>query len=293
MRITTVLVQGNGILNEDALIRNEAIQLYGVIDGATSLVPYKNANGETGGYLAAHLIATCLNELKEQDRTGGAEGLVDRLAEVNLLLRTRMIEAGIRPEQKEELWSACAAVVQIQPEWIEFAQAGDCMIAVFYTDGRIRVITHDQLAHVDDRTKEVWSQGIASGLSSKAELWEYVKPQIIRGRALANAPGGYAVLNGESKFADYAEYGRISRTNVQALLLFSDGLYIPKPAGVSDKDGASEVAALVQEKGLSSYIEWLAALEMSDPDCRQFPRMKTSDDKSAIWIDLPLVTSHD
>lgn len=286
MAIATVSIKGSSMLNEDALIMNEPAQLYGVIDGATSLVPYKGPGGETGGYHAAQLAAHYFNELGEQDIPVGARSLLGALEEVNRLLGVRMTESGIILEQIEERWSACGVVVRIQPRWIEFAQTGDCMLAVYYTDGTIRIVTQDQLAHVDDKSKAVWAQGVAAGLTSKAELWEYVKSQISSGRRFANVPGGYSVLNGDPEFADFAEYGRISRTNIRALLLFSDGLYVPKPIDKSDRDGAIEVAALVQEKGLQPYIEWLTDLEESDPDCIQFPRMKTSDDKSAIWIEL-------
>lgn len=288
MTITTASIRGSSSLNEDALIINESAQLYGVIDGATSLVPFKGQGSETGGYLAAQLAASYFNSLTEQDIPEGAHSLLDALGEVNHLLRARMAESEINLKQMEELWSACGVVVRIKPRWIEFAQTGDCMLAVYYTDGIIRIVTQDQLAHVDDRGKAVWVQGIAAGLTSRAELWEYVKSQISSGRIYANVPGGYSVLNGDPDFADFAEYGRISRTNVRALLLFSDGLYVPKPAGISDKEGAIDVAALVQEKGLLPFIEWLTALEESDPDCIQYPRMKTSDDKTAIWIELQL-----
>ncbi len=35
--ITSVLAQGIGIMNEDAVVMNEAANIYGVIDGVTSL----------------------------------------------------------------------------------------------------------------------------------------------------------------------------------------------------------------------------------------------------------------
>ncbi|MFC5652973.1 protein phosphatase 2C domain-containing protein [Paenibacillus solisilvae] len=286
MQITAVSIQGSSPLNEDALIRNDAAQLFGVIDGASSLIPYKRPSGETGGYLAAQITADYFNERSGSDIAEGAHGLLEAFEAVNAQLREQMIESGVSLERKEDLWSACGAVVRVKPRWIEFAQLGDCMIAVYYMDGTIRIVTQDQVAHVDDRSKAVWAQGIAEGITAGDQLRHYVLPQIISGRSLANSPGGYSVLNGDPHFADYAEYGRISRTNVRALLLFSDGLYVPKPAGISDKDGAVEVASLVQEKGVLPFIQWLTELEESDPDGLQFPRMKRSDDKSAIWIEL-------
>ncbi|GGD81326.1 protein phosphatase 2C domain-containing protein [Paenibacillus nasutitermitis] len=283
MKITSLSVKGVSPWNEDALIINESAGVFGVVDGATSLVPYTGAGGETGGYLAAQLIAQTCDAMAQDAGRLSPLGLLE---EGNRLLRGRMVEAGIRPQQKEELWSACAVLIHVEEHGIAYAHAGDCMLAAYYEDGSIRIVTHDQLAPVDDRTKEVWAQGVASGLNTRDELWAYAKPQIIVGRALANSPGGYAVLNGEPDFVEYAEYGRISRTGVVSLLLLSDGLYIPTRAGESDREGALAVAVRVKEMGLQPYIEWLIALEESDPDCTAFPRVKKSDDKSAIYIDF-------
>ncbi|QHW32995.1 protein phosphatase 2C domain-containing protein [Paenibacillus rhizovicinus] len=273
--------QGVGAWNEDALVCDERRGLYGVIDGATSFAPYRGPGGETGGYLAAQGIAAAC-----RDDASAGKPLPEMLLQANARLREAMDAAGIAPHVPEELWSACAAFVRIGPSWIEFAQLGDCMLAVYYADGTIRIVTHDQLAHVDDRSKAVWFEGIAAGLTAPADLREHTMGQLIAGRALANRPGGYGVLNGDPACADYLEFGRISSSNAAALLLFSDGLYIPKPPGVSDKDSAAEIAALVRDMGLDRYLEWLTDLENTDPDCTLYPRMKKSDDKTAIWIEL-------
>ncbi|WP_308636325.1 protein phosphatase 2C domain-containing protein [Paenibacillus silvisoli] len=280
MNITSASVKGVGAWNEDAIIRNEALQLYGVIDGATSLVPYNGPGGETGGYLAAQLVARTCNEALN------ADSIMELLVSANDSLRGAMVQAGIDPRHKEGLWTACAAAIRVYPKWIEFAQAGDCMLAVYYADGSIRIVTNDQVAHVDDRTKAVWAEGVAAGLTTRAELLEYCMPTLRNGRELANTDDGYGVINGDPAFPDYAEFGRIGRTNVKALLLFTDGLYIPKLPGESDKESAGEIASLVRQMGLPRYIEWLTELEESDPNCTKYPRGKKSDDKTALWIGL-------
>ncbi|MBM7565113.1 protein phosphatase 2C domain-containing protein [Paenibacillus sacheonensis] len=281
MEVTVRTVQGVGAWNEDAVVCKESDRLFGVIDGATSLVPYRGAGGETGGYLAAQSVAAaCLDE-----RLAGAR-LSDMLVEANTRLRAEMRDAGVPADVPEALWSACAVLVRVGSKWIDYAQLGDCMLAAYYDDGTIRIVTHDQLAHVDDRTKAVWLEGINAGLASSAELWTHVRPQIAAGRALANRPAGYGVLNGDPDCADYVEYGRIAAANVVSLLLFSDGLYMPKPPGESDKDSAADIASLVREAGLDRYLAQLTDLENTDPECTIYPRMKKSDDKTAIWIQL-------
>ncbi|QGQ98185.1 hypothetical protein EHS13_26515 [Paenibacillus psychroresistens] len=285
MKITSLSVKGSSPWNEDAAVRNEDIRLFGVIDGATSLVPFIGRKGETGGVLAARVIEEYLNRVG-LDADTSAQGLLQLLLEANELLQKEMELNGIALEQKEELWNACAVIVHITDHWIDYAQAGDCMLIAFYEDNTIRVVTHDQLEQIDQLTFDKWAEGIASGIVQRDELWAYTKPQIIRGRQLANTPGGNGVLNGDPALANYAEYGRISRVGVKAVLLVSDGLYKPKAAGAVKTDGAVELALGVRDMGLKSYVDWLIDLEESDPECVQYPRVKKSDDKTAIYIDL-------
>ncbi len=289
MNITTVSIQGSSNCNEDAIIRNDALHIYGVIDGATSLVPYRSQNGDTGGKLAASLIAEFLNKqamLPADRMSNGPEALLELLREANHRLAREMEHCGIRTADKEQLWTACAVTIRIGERFIDYAHAGDCMLIVTYRDGTIRVVTHDQLAPVDDHSMQMWVEGMEAGLSSRESLREYVKPQIIEGRKLANRPGGYAVLNGDPAFVNFAEYGRLSRSAVQSLLLISDGLYMPKPIDAPRVDGALEVAEFVRDMGLERYVDWLISLEESDLECLRMPRFKTSDDKTAVLVQL-------
>lgn len=282
MKVNKLSVKGSASWNEDALVANEDLQIYGVIDGATSLVPFNGKNGETGGYLASLLIAEAFNAMGNEDMN---RPLSISLIEANRRLRAEMKSYGIDPLIKEELWGAAAVVIRICEHGIEYAQAGDCMLAAVYTDGTVRVVTRDQVAHLDRESHRLWAEGIAKGLRSKEDLWSYVRPQIVSGRRLTNTAEGYAVVNGDPALADYLEHGVINRINLKALLLMSDGLYIPKPAGKPLFD-AVEVTEKVMEMGLTSFVDWVIRLEESDRDCIRYPRAKTSDDKTAIWIEF-------
>jgi serine/threonine protein phosphatase PrpC len=285
IKVTSFSVKGSSPWNEDASVCKENARLYGVIDGATSLVPFVGAEGETGGVLAARVIKEYLNQV-EVHSDSRAQDLLELLVEANDQLRLEMEQNGIILDRKEELWSACMVLVHITDHWIDYAQAGDCMLIVYYQDGTIRVVTHDQLEHIDQLTLDRWADGVAIGLVQRDDLWAHTMPQIIHGRQLANAPGGYAVLNGDPTFSNYAEYGRISRVGVKAFLLVSDGMYAPKTTDTPRTDGAVELALRIKDMGLKQYVDWLIDLEESDPECVQFPRVKKSDDKTALYIEL-------
>jgi hypothetical protein len=83
------------------------------------------------------------------------------------------------------------------------------------------------------------------------------------------------------------EYGRISRSQLKALLIVSDGLFLPSGYRLPNGEAASGMEALVRmvsEKSLGGYAQWLLELEQSDPECLRFPRFKPSDDKTGIWM---------
>ncbi|CAM4087749.1 protein phosphatase 2C family protein [Paenibacillus alkaliterrae] len=283
MEITKLSLKGSNSWNEDALVEHPALAMYGVIDGATSLVPFTGENGATGGYYASRIIADFLHGMPSS--SGSDWNPAEAMLQANRILHDEMVKQGIRADRKDELWGACAVLIRIEEDFIEYAQAGDCMLAAVYEDGSIRTVTHDQLAHVDNRTRELWAEGVEAGLRTNTELWAHVKPQIINGRNTANTAEGYAVINGDPALSRYIESGRINRIQLKALLLISDGLYMPKPAGFPAAD-AEEVTRSILDKGLEGYVNWLIQLEEGDPQCLQYPRVKKSDDKTAIWIDF-------
>lgn len=284
MKKTTISIQGNSVWNEDSLIVNDTIHLYGVIDGATSLEPYRGFGGETGGYLAAQLIAKTIMHMS-QDNVGQKLTLPTMLLQANQQLRSEMLAAGVDVNRKEQLWSACALLVRVYDTYVEFAHAGDCMLIAMYEDGTIRLITRDQLEVVDRPTRQLWAEGVASGLTSRDELWQLVMPQIHAGRRLMNTLNGYSVLNGEPELADHMECGRISRAQLTSLLLFSDGLIDPQREHSYEED-LRQIILKVKSMGLNNYIQWLIQVEESDPECLQFPRVKRSDDKTAIYLEF-------
>ncbi|OUM94175.1 MAG: hypothetical protein A9Z00_00705 [Thermobacillus sp. ZCTH02-B1] len=287
MRIRTISIRGSGEWNEDALIVRERDGLFGVVDGATSLVPFRAPSGETGGVLAARITAETVMEWPLGPDTGCAE-LADMLAEANRRQAARMAAAGIDLSRKEALWSAGALVVRVRQNAVDFAQAGDCMLVAGYRDGTYRVLTRDQLAGVDRETLRRWAEAAASGVAGRDLLWQAVLPTIAAGRRLANdgGPGGYALLNGDPAFERHIECGTINRLGLRFLLLMTDGLYIPKadPAKAFD---AAETARMVDRMGLEAYAEWLVQYERSDAACVRFPRVKVSDDKTAVLLAFP------
>ncbi|MCJ8012189.1 protein phosphatase 2C family protein [Paenibacillus sp. KQZ6P-2] len=283
MKIQHISIQGAGEWNEDAVVINPEQRLYGVIDGATSLVPYRSANHETGGRLASQLLKHYFEQLPGED----GRDLETLTKEANARLGEEMRASGIQMDRKSELWTAAMTLIRITDHHIEYVQAGDCMLMTLYRDGSVRTITRDHVAHIGEVPMATWKQGIESGIRSKAALREMVQPQLLANRDKMNTDHGYSVLNGLPDADRYLESGKINRIQLAGLLLVTDGLFYPEewPCAEAENGNLEEkLLRCVASDGLERYAEWLLALENGDPECIRYPRFKISDDKSGVWI---------
>ncbi|MFB6366670.1 protein phosphatase 2C domain-containing protein [Paenibacillus elgii] len=282
MNIQTLTLKGTAEWNEDALVVNPGVSMYGVLDGATSLHPFRGPNGETGGYLASRTIQQYLESLQAEDLAG--IDLKEAIVQANVRLRGKMKEAGIDLTDQAALWTSALAVVRIHDRYIDYAQVGDCMIAATYADGTVRTVSRDQVAHIDYESKKIWEEALRTGVQTREELWELVKPHIRGNKSRMNTLGGYSVLSGQPEANDFIEYGRINRIQLQSILIVSDGLFPPKSSAQPPADGIGELVTLIEEKSLEGYAKWLMDLEAEDKECRKYPRFKVSDDKTAVLI---------
>lgn len=219
MNVEALSIPGYSGNNEDRFLINTAQQIFAVIDGVSSLVPFVTRTGQSGGAMAARIVHDHLAAV------GKDADLPSVLLAANERLRDYMISEEIDLSQKEALWGAAAAVVKLDGTHLHYAQTGDCMIFAVYADDSIRVLTHLQVNHLEAAAMEKWEEGIRQGLSTRAELIESVRDILVHNRYQANTPGGYGVLNGEPLSGDFLEYGRINRIGLKAVLLLTDGLF--------------------------------------------------------------------
>lgn len=266
-------------MNEDALIINVKDKIYGVADGATSLTDRLYESGQTGGYLAAHLLASML-----QEAASGAS-LEEVIIQANDALRQRMQDAGIDIADKRQLWSAAFVIFRVRDTYVEFVQAGDCMLFAKYADGSYRRVTRDQVAHLDRITLEKRREAAALGIAEPDEIRNYLYPVLCESRKKMNTLEGYAVLNGEVDFRLYLETGRLSRACLTRLYAVTDGLFHTLE-GVNPDDVWMRMLMEIDHEGLAAYAENLVRAEQADADCTRVPRLKVSDDKMGLVLDL-------
>lgn len=280
MKIESITVQGVNEWNEDALIINETLRIYGVADGASSLVAHRSKNGETGGRMASQIVKQSLEA--EKDENTILELLVHK---ANEKIAQKMHGAKINIKQKDHRWTTGLAVIQIHDQQIEFVQSGDCMILAIYTDGSYRELTRDHVAQFDYIALSEWKAAVKNGATNQKDIRQQIDPIVRANKEKMNISGGYPVLDGSNEAKDFLETGKINRNHLAEIIICSDGFF-PHEAIDSKKplDTMKELANQIPKVGVSQYAKQLIEQEEQDPNCLHYPRFKKSDDKTAIRI---------
>lgn len=260
--------KGSGALMEDVLLRDENI--FGVFDGATSLDGWISEEGVSGGLKAAR-IASRVFARNDQP-------LPLLASQANTAINAELIRQGIEISERHRLWSTSLAVVRIEADSFSWCQTGDSLIVLLDVHGGYRLLTPD--IDLDCETLCLWKNSKnPQGLS----IHELLSEQIIKVRQGMNRK--YGVLNGEPEAMNFLRHGRESLAGIASILLFTDGLFLPKANPLSEGDWCSFVA-MYRKGGLKEIHGYVRNLQRIDPDCLLFPRFKKHDDIAAIAIDL-------
>ncbi len=265
-KVVSLLEKGSGDFNEDVLL--EEGPLLGVFDGATSLDKRRFQGGLTGGLLAARIAAQSFQ---------GSRSSLDQLAkEANRSIRTAQINEGIGIDERHKFWSTSLAVVNVDGNRLEYCQTGDALILFILTDGSYKVITPD--IDIDRDTLHLWKKMQAS---PDTHIHEVLAEQIQKVRLEMNI--SYGVLNGEPEALDFIRHGYENLNDVSDILLFTDGLHLPRENPLEEHDWQSFVE-LYRRGGLENVRDHVRHLQQQDQDCRKYPRFKIHDDIAAVAI---------
>lgn len=268
-KVSTLLEQGSGEINEDVVLAGTNAT-YGVFDGATSLVNKRFGSNLTGGRIAAQTCAATFAE-KSHSLVSLAGLANSRIHELSRL-------SGINLGAKEELWSSSAAVVRLDGEDIEWCQLGDCQILAIYHDGGARLLTDDPSQDV--QTLVAWQRKAAQQKNS-GNIMEVMAEEIVQVRKRVNLD--YGVFNGEPEALNFLRSGRISLRDIQDLIIFSDGLMLPKQDPTTPFD-VDRFVDLYRKGGLQRIRAYVRKKQGEDISCKIYPRFKTHDDISAVSL---------
>ncbi len=265
-KVMSLLEKGSGEFNEDVLL--EEGDLLGVFDGATSLDKRRFKKGLTGGLLAARTAAQSFQ---------GNRCPLDQLAkEANRSIQTAQSNESIGLDERHKLWSTSLAVVHLAGNRLEYCQTGDALILFIFKDGSYKMITPD--IDIDRDTLQLWKE---MQVSPDALIHEVLAEQIQKVRLEMNI--SYGVLNGEPEALEFIRHGYEDLTDVSDILLFTDGLQLPRENPLEEQDWQSFVE-LYHQGGLQVVRDHVRHLQQQDPACRKYPRFKIHDDIAAVAI---------
>ena len=266
LNVRTLLDKGSGEFNEDVLL--EEGNLLGVFDGATSLNKRRFQGGLTGGLLAARTAA------RSFQNNGNSLDQLFKVANENL--QTVQMEEGIGLNERHKLWSTSLAVVHLNGNGLEYCQTGDDLIVFVLKNGNYKLITPD--IDIDRDTLQLWKE---MQVAPDALIHEVLADQIHKVRMAMNI--SYGVLNGEPEALDFVQHGYEDLTDISDILLFTDGLHLPRENPLKEHDWQFFVD-LYRQGGLQIIRDHVRYLQQQDPTCRKYPRFKMHDDIAAVAI---------
>lgn len=256
---------------EDAILLGDNI--FGVFDGAGSLVKFSDSKGNTGGRLAATIARDAFTSCPGDLYYGGA-------ALANREIRKYMKMAGVDVSEKVNLWCTTAAVIQLREDhnYLTWLQIGDSVILLVRNDGSFEL-----LVPYHDHDRELLA--ICKKLSEGGEKDPH---SVIVANGMARALReeinvAYGDLTGEKEAMSWVESGGFPIFDFDHILLYTDGLLIPKEDPMAENDWQKTVE-LFLDGGLKNVVNYVRRLQDADPHCSKYTRYKQYDDIAAIAI---------
>ncbi|RXK17957.1 hypothetical protein [Macrococcus sp. DPC7161] len=266
--IQSVLEKGIGLMNEDALIINDKLKVYGVIDGVTSLAGVV-IDGKSPGFLASQVV-------KQSFESTTLNNLDKMTIEANANIQRLMDEMHIEINKKADRFQCCHAVVQLKDDKIFYTSSADCVI---YTIGdTVQQIVPTFKKDKESKSVSKWLKKYPNAYELKALPEEMIQASNTAKEA-ANEMGGYSVMNGDVLFNQAFNAGEINKANITHILITTDGFYDIENVGL-------ETFVRQSLNGLDVFLEDMITKEIVDKTKTLYPRVKVHDDKAAVLIKL-------
>lgn len=276
LKLAGHISQGSGTVNEDAIgyIGDpDDVQAAWALDGVTGINDRSlGLQGSDAQWFVARIDAHLRSLLPEVRNiqsvmSGIVDRLIDDLAHITL------------PDNYDPPAACIAAICKIGSEW-QAMRLGDCRLLAEDKEGFHRIVDFPN----DDFDHWVTAEAVrlrAGGLSNLKDIAQALQPALFAERRRRNRPGGYGVIEADRACLAFAEYMPLA--DPSAVLLASDGFFrlVDHYAETTESELLRRAVA---GSGVASLYDTLRAIELGDPDCRKFPRLKPGDDASAIAL---------
>jgi serine/threonine protein phosphatase PrpC len=265
-------------VNEDALGATGTIAF--VLDGVTGLADSPLLSGKSD----AAWVAAVARDLFLEHGPGRAGDLRALIKIVTEGIVERFERERIRiPAERYELPWTTLSIIGITPGLLHIAYLGDSRVIVETSGGEIHNFgTNPTRTAFEQRlSARVAAQSKSTGLGSEASR-ALVLPELRRARNTVNTTNGYWLLGADPQAAAHAGATSLALSGPATVLLTTDGFYALKDdyERFDDRD----LIATSQTLGLAEMGVQLRRIENDDPDGQRFPRMKKSDDATALLV---------
>jgi hypothetical protein len=258
--------------NEDSFAHSSSAAL--VLDGATPLGPSLLPGPSDAAWIAQFGARRLMAHLNDGDAPD--EALTHALEDAQKSF------AGLSRQPIKEKWQTpCAAMILAveQGDRIEFLWFGDCA-ALIAQDGATTMVGEAMEARRREggRARLVAQETKAAPTDRAAFL-----PLQRAGRNRINS-GSHWLFSPEPRAATHVSRQTEKPAPGSLLLLASDGfLALATDYDAYDLNGLVTAA---KDRGLAVLGEELRAIEQADPEGAKYPRFKTSDDATALLIEV-------
>lgn len=239
-----------------------------VIDGATDLGAPGLVGSQGGAAWLASQAQAAFTTAADAPLAAMCRAVGDRLAAAFAAARTR------EPEGRWEWPVASFLAVRLDDDALEVGWLGDCAGLLIRGDTVIRL---GPVRESHDAETALAASLAEHGLGAPKRS----APILAELRARRNRPES-RVLSIDAERMAQLETMRVPCAPGDEVLLMTDGFSAPVDSyGVLDEEG---LALLLPSEGLAGLAQRLRAIEQADSDCTRYPRFKTSDDATALWL---------
>jgi hypothetical protein len=181
--------------------------------------------------------------------------------------------------------SATMVLLRAHDEGADYLALADAVLLLDTADG-LQVVSDERVNQLAGKEREAANRvpaGSALKLRRRAQLTRAL-------RRARNQPGGYWVAATDPTAASQAVTGSLPSKALRRAVLLSDGASrLVDPFGLATWE---EVLALLEESGPDELLRQVRAAEAVDPEGRQWPRTKRSDDATAVYLDIDGPANH-
>ncbi len=262
--------------NDDAMGNTSSIAF--VLDGVTSLAEPPLMGGRSDAAWVAHLARDLL--LKSPAAAAAdLPGLVKSVAaEITTQFESKRSRS---PVGRYELPWTTMSLIAVEDGRVRIAYVGDSRVLVETSDDKVHNFgtTPSRGAFEARLARKMLAAGKGMGVDAQRQT---VLEELRGARNIVNTPEGYWLLGADPAVSQHLGMTSLTIEGPAIALLATDGFY----ALVEDyhRYGDRELIATAQTIGLQALARELRHIEHDDADGKTYPRMKKSDDATAILV---------